>query len=339
MTDLARVVTPEVLLLAAFCFAVVAGGSGPLIRLLVKFDLMAHPNERSNHTVATPEGSGILVIAALIPAWFLIADRPMAHVLVPALVLGVLSWLDDTRGLSPAIRFPAHILAVAAALWFEPTFIYPLQQFVPEPLAYFIIAFVWVWFINLFNFMDGIDGITGAETASIGIGVAAVVAVHGLAADFGALGICTAATALGFLIWNWPPAKVFLGDVGSVPLGFLLGWLLLSLAAAGPWIVAIILPAYYLADSTLTLLYRMVRRKKIWRAHREHFYQRAAVGWRNHGRVVICMLACNLVLIAISVTYDRFGFFGSWVLAAVPVAVLLAVFLGAGRSASTPPGA
>ena len=325
MTGLERILTPEVLLVSAVCFLVVAGGTGPLIRLLVRLDLMAHPNERSNHTVATPVGGGLLLLAVLIPAWFALTDRPLVHVLIPAALLGLVSWRDDTHGLSPLLRFPTHILAVAVALWFEPTFILPLQKFVPEPVAYGIIAFVWVWFINLFNFMDGIDGITGAETASIGLGVALVIGLHGFASDFAALGLCTAAAALGFLLWNRPPAKVFLGDVGSVPLGFLLGWLLLSLAAAGPWVVALILPAYYLADSTLTLLHRMARREKIWRAHREHFYQRAAMAWHSHGRVVAAMVTCNIVLIGVSVFYDRLGFFWSWALAAIPVAVLLAV--------------
>ena len=318
-------ITIDTLLLSALGFAVTAAGTRPLIAALRHFGAMDVPNDRSNHHTPTPVGAGILVIAVLIPLWLLLAERPMLHILGPAAALALLSWLDDRRGLSPVVRFPAHILAVIVALQFEPTFIYPLIKFVPEPAAYCIIAFVWVWFINLFNFMDGIDGITGVETASIGLGTAAVIVVHGFAADFGALGICTAAVAAGFLIWNWHPAKVFLGDVGSVPLGFMLGWLLLSLAAAGPWIVALILPAYYLADSTLTLLHRMARRQKIWQAHREHFYQRAAVAGLSHARITTYVLACNAVLIAISLAYAKLGFGTAFVVAAVPVVALLGV--------------
>mgnify|MGYP002011153046 CR=1 FL=1 len=340
MTGWQAILTPEVLGLSGAGFAVVALGMGPLIQYLAGQGRMAQPNARSNHTTPKPEGGGLLVLATLIPIWFLLADRPMGHILLPAAVLGVISWLDDTRGLSPLVRFPAHIVAVCVALWFEPTFILPLEKFLPEPLAYAVIAFVWVWFINLFNFMDGIDGITGTETVSIGVGVAMVVALHGFAADFGAIGIATAAVACGFLIWNRPPSKVFLGDVGSVPLGFLLAWLLFSLAAAGPWIVAIILPAYYLADSTLTLLDRMRRKQKIWQAHREHFYQRAAIGGFGHGGVVWRVLACNIVLIVISLFYDRLGVIASWALAAVPVIVLLGALWQAGRrDVPPPPGA
>ena len=326
-------IATESLLLSALGFAVTAAGMGPLVRLLRRAGAMDVPNARSNHETPTPIGGGILVLAVLLPLWLTLAHRPMLHVVVPAAALAVLSWFDDRRGVSPVIRFPGHILAVVVALHFEPAFIHPLIQFVPEPVAYFVIAFVWVWFVNLFNFMDGIDGISGVETMSIGLGVAAVVIVYGFATDFADLGICTAAVAAGFLVWNWHPAKVFLGDVGSVPLGFLLGWLLLSLAAAGPWVVALILPAYYLADSTLTLLHRMARRRKIWRAHREHFYQRAAVGGLSHARVASYILVCNLVLIAISLAYARLGFAVAFVAAAVPVVVLLAVLRRAGARA------
>ena len=128
------------LALSAAGFAVVAVGMGPLIGFLSKRGLMAVPNERSNHSTPKPEGGGLLVLAALIPIWFLLADRPVAHILVPATILAGISWLDDTQGLSPLIRFPAHILAVCWALWFEPSFIFPLEKFVPEPVGYAIIA-------------------------------------------------------------------------------------------------------------------------------------------------------------------------------------------------------
>ena len=143
----------------------------------------------------------------------------------------------------------------------------------------------WVWFINLFNFMDGIDGISGVECLGIGLGVAVIAALDGVPSGHGSLGICLAAAAAGFLIWNWHPAKVFMGDVGSVPLGFLIGWLLLDMAAAGAWAPAVILPAYYLADATITLLRRLLRGAAPWQAHRDHFYQQATQAGRSHARV------------------------------------------------------
>jgi UDP-N-acetylmuramyl pentapeptide phosphotransferase/UDP-N-acetylglucosamine-1-phosphate transferase len=158
-------------------------------------------------------------------------------------------------------------------------------------------AFLWLWFLNLFNFMDGIDGISGVEAASVGLGLALVAVLGGLAAELVALPVLLAAAALGFLAWNRPPAKLFLGDVGSVPLGYLLGWLLLSSAAAGQWAAALILPLYYLADATVTLAKRGLRGAKVWQAHREHFYQRAVQGGLSHGAVVLRVLVCNVGLV------------------------------------------
>src|SRR5581483_10922484 len=139
-------------------------------------------------------------------------------------------------------------------------------------------------FVNLFNFMDGIDGITGVETTAIGLGTAMAAALIG-DGDRATLALCAAAAGLAFLRWNWHPAKLFLGDVGSVPLGYLLAWLLLNLAIRGLWAPALILPLYYLADATLTLLGRAVRGERLWQAHRRHFYQRALGADGNHAAV------------------------------------------------------
>jgi UDP-N-acetylmuramyl pentapeptide phosphotransferase/UDP-N-acetylglucosamine-1-phosphate transferase len=106
-----------------------------------------------------------------------------------------------------------------------------------------------------------------------------------------------AAAAIGFLAWNWHPARIFLGDSGSVPLGYLLGWLLLRLAGEGLWAPALILPAYYWADATLTLLKRAARGEKIWQAHRQHFYQQAVQGGASHAQVAMMIVTANLCLI------------------------------------------
>ena len=160
---------------------------------------------------------------------------------------------------------------------------------------------LWLWFVNLFNFMDGIDGISGVEAGSVGLGLAAVAVLLGWPALPAALALVLAAVAAGFLVWNWAPAKLFLGDVGSVPLGYLLGWLLLSTAAAGQWAVALILPLYYLLDATLTLARRLRRGEKFWRAHREHFYQRAVQGGLGHAAVALRIGLANggLILLAL----------------------------------------
>ncbi len=121
-------------------------------------------------------------------------------------------------------------------------------------------ALLWLWFVNLFNFMDGIDGLAGSEAAAIGTGLVVFAGVgSGLDPGLAALSGTAAAAALGFLVWNWAPARIFLGDVGSVPCGYLLGFLLLDVAARGHWKIALILPLYFLADATLTLLRRLAR--------------------------------------------------------------------------------
>src|SRR5690606_27746163 len=128
-------------------------------------------------------------------------------------------------------------------------------------------------------------------TAAIGLGVALFAGAAGGEPALVALGLAVAGAAFGFLPWNWQPARIFLGDVGSVPLGYALGWLLLSLAAAGAWAAALILPLYYLADATLTLMRRLARGERVWQAHREHFYQRATQAGRSHAAVVSLVAA------------------------------------------------
>jgi len=298
------------LIIAAAVFVASLSGTGGVIRLLRARAILDYPNERSSHSTPTPKGGGIAVIGWIAIAWVAIAwPTPMAGdataIIVAALGLAVLSWIDDLRGLNPVWRLLAQVIAVTFVLslsWDPST---PENGYFGGllPGAWDILAagLAWVWFINLFNFMDGIDGIAGVETAAIGIGVALVAAMAGLAPLFGPFGIAVAASALGFLWWNWHPAKIFLGDVGSVPLGFLLGWLLLELAAAGQWAPAIILPLYYLADATLTLMRRGLRGEKIWQAHREHFYQHAVAHGLKHAEVVRYILFANVALMACAV--------------------------------------
>ena len=136
------------------------------------------------------------------------------------------------------------------------------QGWLPAALDMAAAALLWVWFVNLYNFMDGIDGIAGSETAAIGIGLA-LFAIAGIGNDpaLAAPAAVIAAAAIGFLVWNWAPARIFLGDVGSVPLGYLLGFLLLAAASRGHWKLALILPLYFLADATITLLRRLAARR------------------------------------------------------------------------------
>ncbi|MSO92286.1 MAG: glycosyltransferase family 4 protein [Rhodospirillales bacterium] len=286
-------------------------GTGIVLKVLNRHAILDRPNERSAHSRPVPRGGGIAVILVIIVAWLAIALAghesrpdalwPVAILLGATLVLSALSWADDIQGLSPVIRLLGQAVAVGVVLALAPAEGPYFQGIFPPAIDRIAAGLVWIWFINLFNFMDGIDGISGVEAASLGVGVAAVAAVSGLGAPVSLYGLTGAAAALGFLRWNWHPAKIFLGDVGSTGLGFVLGWLLLTLAAAGAWAAALILPLYYLADATITLLKRLARRERVWQAHSQHFYQKAVRSGKTHAEVALSVLLADAVLVGLAV--------------------------------------
>jgi UDP-N-acetylmuramyl pentapeptide phosphotransferase/UDP-N-acetylglucosamine-1-phosphate transferase len=290
------------------------------------------PNARSSHDRPTPRGGGIGLLAGLVAGWvgtaaLLPGAEPhlVAGLLVGVVALGAVSFVDDLGGLPAALRLAFQLLAVAGVLALLPADALVFQGVLPLPADRIVSALAWLWFINLFNFMDGIDGISGVEAASIGLGLALVAWFVGSFASLG-LALCTAAAALGFLAWNWHPARVFLGDVGSVPLGFALGWLLIGAALDGAWAAALILPAYYWADATLTLLKRLARGEAVWRAHRSHFYQRAVQAGMGHAEVARHVLSTNLALLAFGYLSLQAPPWIALVLAVFPVAAVLRRF-------------
>jgi UDP-N-acetylmuramyl pentapeptide phosphotransferase/UDP-N-acetylglucosamine-1-phosphate transferase len=218
-----------------------------------------------------------------------------------------ISWMDDRRSRSARLRFGTQIVAVAIGLTALPAGSLIFQGWLPFWPDRIVAAVGWLWFINLFNFMDGIDGLAGSEAASIGFGLAIVAVVAGLGFVPLWLALAAAGAAFGFLVWNWHPARVFMGDVGSVPLGFILGWLLLATAASGQWVAALLVPSYFLADATFTLLRRLFAGKRIWEAHREHIYQRAVQAGHSHSDVVLKVIAANAVLVALAAASVSIG--------------------------------
>jgi len=266
-----------------------------LIPILAHREILDCPNERSSHQVPTPRGGGIAVIGSTLLAWAVFARTESVPsgvfgIVLGAVLLAAVSWFDDLRGLSPIVRLLAQAAAVAVGI-----------LVLPGPRDLFslpAIGLVWIWWINLFNFMDGIDGLAGTEAAAIGAGLLLFAGV-GAGADPALRTLAAAVTgaAVGFLVWNWSPARIFLGDIGSVPLGYVLGFLLLDLATRGRWTIAVILPLYFLADATITLARRLLRGEQVWQAHREHFYQHAVRRGLGHAAVVKRVIAADLVLI------------------------------------------
>ncbi|CAA9310871.1 MAG: Undecaprenyl-phosphate alpha-N-acetylglucosaminyl 1-phosphate transferase [uncultured Microvirga sp.] len=273
------------------------------LRILADRAILDAPNARSSHLRPTPRGGGLAVMAALlaafaVAAWAIGELGRLAPLLMGAVLIAGVSFLDDVKALGAGVRLVAQSVAVVVGLLALPEGLVG-QGLVPAWLDRALTAVGWLWFVNLFNFMDGIDGITAVETIAIGAGVALVAQLGGQPGLLPALGLAAAAAAIGFLPWNWHRAKVFLGDVGSVPLGYCLGFLLLSLAAHGFWAAALVLPLYYLLDATWTLLKRLIRREKVWQAHREHWYQHAAAATR-HDSVSLRIAAANLALVAVA---------------------------------------
>lgn len=303
---------------------------GLVRRQLIAANRYDTPNERSLHTALVPRGGGwgiwltffIMAVGVhVFPVfWGFIAGRIPLVIGLAALIF--ISWLDDKKHISPALRICVHLFAVVMAFTeFKP------DEFVfggvfPLMLDRVIAAIAWVWFINLTNFMDGIDGVTGAEAIHISLGVIAVSLITGTVLNAAPLyALILAGAAIGFLIWNWHPAKLFMGDVGSIPLGFMLGYFLMQLAAKGYLAIALALPLYYLADATITLLKRLMRKEKVWQAHREHFYQKAALKV-GHKPVLYAIIGANLVLLGLCVSSLQAGV---WVLIGAPLitAILL----------------
>ncbi len=307
-----------------------------LIPVLRRRNVLDRPNERSSHIVPIPRGGGIALIGTVLLAWLALRAAGWVSPAIPlvslgAVLLATICWIDDLRGLSPATRLAAQAAAVAIGLYGLPARPNALEGWL-GPAAYFAAAgLVWVWWINLFNFMDGIDGLAGSEAAAIAGGLV-LFATIGSGVDPGLASLAAAilGAALGFLASNWSPARVFLGDVGSAPLGYLTGFLLIGLAARGSWRIALILPFYFLADATITLLRRLARGERVWQAHRRHFYQQAVQKGLGHAAVVRRVIAADLMLIGCGWAAEN-GWRGAALGAAGAIVAALLALLAAGR--------
>ena len=269
---------------------------------------MARPNARSSHRDPTPQGGGIAVVfATFVVAWGAVVISPallhnesgqLLTLTATAALLAVVGAMDDVRSLSAGVRLAIQCIAVGALIATLPDQLRVLPQ-VPWWLERAGLFLGGVWLVNLVNFMDGIDWMTVAEF----VPVTGAIVLLGLA---GTIGICSVVAAallgaiLGFAPFNKPVARVFLGDVGSLPIGLVLGWLLLRLAADGHLAAAVILPLYYLADATITLIRRVIRREPFWRAHRQHFYQRATDNGFAVPEIVRRVALVNVALAALA---------------------------------------
>jgi UDP-N-acetylmuramyl pentapeptide phosphotransferase/UDP-N-acetylglucosamine-1-phosphate transferase len=278
------------------------------IRILDARNRLEPLGARSMHAAPIASGAGIVIIAISLGVFLTLApEHNGSTILVVTLagLLAALSWIDDHHGgLSPALRLIAHVVAVTVVL-FQLDGTQRMVPALPLVLERVLIGVAWVWLINLYNFMDGIDGLAGSETIAVALGYSLVVMAIGATGSSDALALVMAGATAGYLTWNWPPAKVMMGDAGSVPLGFLVGWLMIDLALRGQLAAALILPLYFLIDATWTLARRLLRGEIPWRPHREHAYQRAALASGSHAAVVWRVIAANIALVALAVLSVR----------------------------------
>lgn len=304
-------------------------GTRYALKMLREKQILDHPNQRSNHTLPTPRGGGIAILAVMAGGFFMITWARgeiigAVPLFISMVILGAVSFADDLTGLPVKMRMVVQMVAVFLGLLLLPIHILvPEYVWLPHWLLYIVIALSWLWFINLYNFMDGIDGITGVETISIALGVALIAFVTGHV-PLAAYAVIVAGATLGFLFLNWHPAAIFMGDVGSVVLGFVTGWLLLQLALYGHIVAALILPGYYLADSGITLLKRLIAKENIFEAHSKHYYQQAVKAGRSHAEVSIMIAKLNLVLMALALISALYPMMG-WVCAPLAIAAIVAV--------------
>lgn len=316
-------------------FAVAWASTALLINLLRRRKLLDHPNARSCHRVPTPRGGGLGLLAGfgagLAFSMYATGASFPWYLIVAAILVACCGLFDDLLHLPAWLRFLAHSVAASIVVWGGgPLASIPLPPPLDFPLGAAAIPVSLIWIVgvvNIYNFLDGIDGFAGLQTLIAGLAVASM----NLNAGSQAFGLALAAAAAGFLIHNWHPARIFMGDVGSTTIGFLLAScpFVLERAVRPTAVFAVALCTwFFLADGTFTLFCRLLRRERIWEAHRSHLYQQLVLTGAPHdliaGRVglmmaVVSAAAVAAVRMSISVLH--------WLSLALAVSLFLAYLL------------
>ena len=333
-------------MIATFAVVVIVGFTLTLFirKSALKTNRLDVPNERSSHTSPTPRGAGLAVVVAFLLGLIAllventISDEVFLAIALPGLVVALIGWLDDRGHLTSAKwRLIGHFACASLAVW--------LAGGLPElPLANSTIDFglagniaavvYLVWMLNLFNFMDGIDLITGVQTVTTSAGVALFLFVS-TESDLWKVFVIMTASILGFLFFNLPPAKIFLGDVGSGFIGFTTAVISLVVAEDEPLVAwaMIILLAVFVTDATVTLLRRLLSREHVYVAHRTHAYQHLSKKLNRHLPVSLGVGAINLFFLLpiawLVVELEIIPIFG--VLIAYTPLVIVAALLNAGK--------
>lgn len=286
--------------------ALLSGWATGWVRHYALIRLLDVPNDRSSHTRPTPRGGGLGIVVVLVVSGLMafadgLLPASLALALSAAIPLAIIGFIDDHGDVPARWRFLVQVIsAIWAIYWIgglEMLRIGGLDLHLGV-LGYPFGILVMVWMLNLFNFMDGIDGIEASEVIFIGLASSLLIGggiTLAPAPELLTLVAISGAT-FGFLLWNWPPARIFMGDVGSGVLGFLLALLMLQSAVSGKLslVIWVILSGVFLVDATVTLLIRLTQGERWYQAHRSHAYQHASRRFGNHRTVTLGVLAINL---------------------------------------------
>jgi Fuc2NAc and GlcNAc transferase len=318
-------------------------------RLALARGLVDVPNVRSSHQLSTPRGGGIAIVLVTTAALSVLAAR--ATLGLPCylamagggLAVALVGLFDDHCSLPSWARLVVHFAAaVWAVAWLGGLPPVRMGGYLTQPgWAGDVIAVLGItWVLNLFNFMDGIDGIAASEAVFVALAGAWLTGAAG--GEVGSAALVLAAACGGFLLWNRPPAKIFMGDVGSGYVGYAIATLALAAARHSPvavW-VWLILGGVFFVDATVTLVRRLISGERVYQAHRSHAYQWLARRWRSHGRVTLAVLAVNLGwLLPCAVLASRVPAHAvTLVIVAFAPLVVLAIAIGAGRKEANLPG-
>lgn len=287
----------EILVAALFAFMLSVGVTAYLVTPGARLRWLDHPNDRSLHRVAVPRTGGLAILAGIAGGWMLsgVLMKPPAWwpwLLVAAGLVLVISLLDDRHSLAIVPRFAAQILAgivlLSAGLLPDAAHLWGSPVPIPDWIRFLVALLFVVWMVNLYNFMDGMDGFAGGM-AVFGFGCIAILGWRAEASLFSAANLSVAFASAGFLVFNFPPARIFMGDAGASLLGFLAAASILwaSQQEVFPLWVGILIFSPFIVDATVTLVSRIWAREPFWRPHRQHSYQRLVRSGWSHRRTTV----------------------------------------------------